>query len=159
MKIRDILAEGKPTLSFEVFPPKTQDAFASVEQAAEEIAKLDPAFMSVTYGAGGGTSDYTVKIASELQKTCGVTPLAHLTCVSSTREKVHRVLEELKAHKIENILALRGDIPRTEIHQRCTIMPLNSSARSARREISVLELPAIQRAMWNRPTKRWIWII
>ena len=67
--------------------------------------------MSVTYGAGGGTSDYTVKIASELQKTCGVTPLAHLTCVSSTREKVHRVLEELKAHKIENILALRGDIP------------------------------------------------
>ena len=111
MKIRDILAEGKPTLSFEVFPPKTQDAFASVERAAEEIAKLDPAFMSVTYGAGGGTSDYTVKIASELQKTCGVTPLAHLTCVSSTREKVHRVLEELKSHKIENILALRGDIP------------------------------------------------
>ena len=111
MKIRDILAEGKPTLSFEVFPPKTQDAFASVEKAAEEIARLHPAFMSVTYGAGGGTSDYTVKIASDLQENCGVTPLAHLTCVSSTREKVQQVLNELKDHKIENILALRGDIP------------------------------------------------
>ena len=111
MKIRDILAEGKPTLSFEVFPPKTQDAFASVEKAAEEIARLHPAFMSVTYGAGGGTSDYTVKIASDLQENCGVTPLAHLTCVSSTREKVQQVLNELKEHKIENILALRGDIP------------------------------------------------
>ena len=108
MKIRDILAEGKP---FEVFPPKTQDAFASVEKAAEEIARLHPAFMSVTYGAGGGTSDYTVKIASDLQENCGVTPLAHLTCVSSTREKVQQVLNELKEHKIENILALRGDIP------------------------------------------------
>ena len=111
MKIRDILAEGKPTLSFEVFPPKTQDAIASVEKAAEEIARLHPAFMSVTYGAGGGTSDYTVKIASDLQENCGVTPLAHLTCVSSTREKVQQVLNELKDHKIENILALRGDIP------------------------------------------------
>lgn len=111
MKIRDILAEGKPTLSFEVFPPKIQDAFASVEKAAEEIARLHPAFMSVTYGAGGGTSDYTVKIASDLQENCGVTPLAHLTCVSSTREKVQQVLNELKEHKIENILALRGDIP------------------------------------------------
>ncbi len=111
MKIRDILAEGKPTLSFEVFPPKTQDKFETVERAAEEIAGLHPAFMSVTYGAGGGTSDYTVKIASDLQENCGVTPLAHLTCVSSTREKVQQVLGELKEHKIENILALRGDIP------------------------------------------------
>ena len=111
MKIRDILAEGKPTLSFEVFPPKNRDAFASVEKAAEEIAGLHPAFMSVTYGAGGGTSDYTVKIASDLQEKCGVTPLAHLTCVSSSREKVQQVLNELKEHKIENILALRGDIP------------------------------------------------
>lgn len=111
MKIRDILAEGKPTLSFEVFPPKTQDKFETVERAAEEIARLHPAFMSVTYGAGGGTSDYTVKIASDLQENCGVTPLAHLTCVSSTREKVQQVLGELKEHKIENILALRGDIP------------------------------------------------
>ena len=84
MKIRDILAEGKPTLSFEVFPPKTEDAYDSVEKAAAEIAKLKPSFMSVTYGAGGGTSDYTVGIASAIKEEYGVTPLAHLTCVSST---------------------------------------------------------------------------
>ena len=110
MKIRDILAEGKPTLSFEVFPPKTEDKYESVEKAAFAIARLNPSFMSVTYGAGGGTSKYTVAIASMIQDQ-GVTPLAHLTCVSSTKEKVHQVLEELKEKKIENILALRGDIP------------------------------------------------
>ena len=110
MKIRDILAKGEPTLSFEVFPPKTEDKYESVEHAALEIGKLKPAFMSVTYGAGGGTSRYTVDIASTLQNQ-GVTPLAHLTCVSSTREKVTSVLEELKSRKIENVLALRGDIP------------------------------------------------
>ena len=110
MKIRDILAEGRPTLSFEVFPPKTADAYESVEKAASKIAELKPDFMSVTYGAGGGTSEYTVKIASTIKEEYGVTPLAHLTCVSSTREKVHHVLEELKAHKIENVLALRGSI-------------------------------------------------
>lgn len=99
MKIKDILAEGRPTLSFEVFPPKTADAYESVEKAASKIAQLKPDFMSVTYGAGGGTSDYTVKIASTIKEEYGVTPLAHLTCVSSTREKVHHVLEELKAHK------------------------------------------------------------
>ena len=111
MKIRDILAEGKPTLSFEVFPPKTEDAYDSVEKAAAEIAKLKPSFMSVTYGAGGGTSEYTVGIASAIKEEYGVTPLAHLTCVSSTREKVHHVLGELRERGIENVLALRGDIP------------------------------------------------
>ena len=111
MKIRDILAKNEPTLSFEVFPPKTEDKYESVEMAASEIAKLNPAFMSVTYGAGGGTSQYTVDIAASL-KAKGVTPLAHLTCVSSTREKVHSVLEQLKAEGIENVLALRGDIPK-----------------------------------------------
>lgn len=110
MKIKDILAQGKPTLSFEVFPPKTEDKYESVETAALEIAKLKPAFMSVTYGAGGGTSRYTVDIATSV-KCQGVTPLAHLTCVSSTREKVHSVLDELKTNGIENVLALRGDIP------------------------------------------------
>lgn len=111
MKIRDILNTQQPTLSFEVFPPKTEDKYESVERAAVEIARLKPAFMSVTYGAGGGTSSYTVDIAAALQKQCGVTPLAHLTCVSSSKDKVQSVLAELKAHKIENILALRGDIP------------------------------------------------
>lgn len=110
MKIRDILAQGKPTLSFEVFPPKAEDKYDSVEEAAIRIARLKPAFMSVTYGAGGGTSKYTVDIASII-KNQGVNALAHLTCVSSTKEEVRRVLGELKTRGIENVLALRGDIP------------------------------------------------
>ena len=112
LKIKDILAEGRPTLSFEVFPPKVESDYADVERAAFEIAKLKPDFMSVTYGAGGGTSDYTVKIAADLKEKCGVNSIAHLTCVSSDREKVHRVLSEIRAHGIENVLALRGDIPK-----------------------------------------------
>lgn len=111
MKIRDILGKGIPTLSFEVFPPKTEDKYESVEKAAMEIAAKKPSFMSVTYGAGGGTSRYTVEIAAEIQEKYGVMALAHLTCVSSTRAKVHQVLEELKLRGVENVLALRGDIP------------------------------------------------
>lgn len=112
MKIKDILGQGKPTLSFEVFPPKTEDKYESVEKAAVEIAGLSPAFMSVTYGAGGGTSRYTVDIASMLSNTYQVPALAHLTCVSSTKSQVHQVLEELKERNLENVLALRGDIPK-----------------------------------------------
>lgn len=111
MKIRDILAQGKPTLSFEVFPPKTAENYESVEKAAREIAGLHPSFMSVTYGAGGGTSRYTVDIADTLNNQYHVPALAHLTCVSSTKEHVRHVLEELKERRIENVLALRGDIP------------------------------------------------
>ena len=110
MKISDILASGKRTLSFEVFPPKTIDKFDSVLSAAEEIARLSPSFMSVTYGAGGGTSLYTAEIASRLQ-SFGVTPLAHLTCISSKRSRVREVLSDLRERGIENVLALRGDIP------------------------------------------------
>ncbi len=112
MKIKDILAQDKPVLSFEVFPPKEESAFDSVEEAAFEIAKLSPAFMSVTYGAGGGTSKYTVEIAADLKEKFGVSALAHLTCVASSREHVHRVVERLKEHDIHNIMALRGDIPK-----------------------------------------------
>lgn len=111
MKIIDIITSDKPSLSFEVFPPKTSDKFDSIKEATEEIAKLSPSFMSVTYGAGGGTSDFTVSIAENLQKNFGVTSLAHLSCISSTKEKVHAQLEKLKEGGIENIMALRGDIP------------------------------------------------
>ncbi len=110
MKLTEIINGNKPSLSFEVFPPKTSDAFDSVKHATEEIAKLNPSYMSVTYGAGGGTSDYTTRIAKNLSDH-GVTSLAHLTCISSTRERVRAQLETLKALGIENILALRGDIP------------------------------------------------
>ena len=111
MKIIDLLAQDKPTLSFEVFPPKTSDTYDAVAGATQAIAALRPDFMSVTYGAGGGTSDYTVGIASGIREQYGVEVLAHLTCASSTREHVAHVLEQLKARGIENVLALRGDIP------------------------------------------------
>ena len=112
MKISDIVGQGKPTLSFEVFPPKTNSDYEKVREATEEIAKLKPSFMSVTYGAGGGTSIHTVGIASNIKEQFGVTPLAHLTCVSSTKEDIAQQLGLLKAHGVENILALRGDMPK-----------------------------------------------
>ena len=111
MKLIDTLKEETLSLSFEVFPPKTDAAFESVESAILEIAKLEPAFMSVTYGAGGGTSRYTLDIAKEIKARYGVASLAHLTCISSTRETVKRMIGELKAAGIQNVLALRGDIP------------------------------------------------
>lgn len=111
MKIIDILNSSTPTLSFEVFPPKTDSAYASVEQAVEKIADLNPSYMSVTYGAGGGTSSHTVSIAKHIQEDKGVTATAHLTCISSNHELVQSQLTKLKDAGIENILALRGDIP------------------------------------------------
>lgn len=111
MKIRDILKSEEPHISFEVFPPKTDAGYDSVLTATEKIAALNPSFISVTYGAGGGTSKNTVSIASHIKKDFGVTSLAHLTCVSSTKEVVHQVIDRLKEEGIENILALRGDIP------------------------------------------------
>ncbi len=111
MKIKDLLKRETPSLSFEVFPPKTETSFESVKSATEEIAKLKPSFMSVTYGAGGGTSKYTLEIAKNINKLYGVPTLAHLTCVSSTRETVRKKIEEIRDAGIENIMALRGDIP------------------------------------------------
>ena len=112
MKIIDLLTENKLTLSFEVFPPKTESVFDSVKHATEEIAKLKPAFMSVTYGAGGGTSKYTLDIAKNILKEYGVPTLAHLTCVSSTKKTVKERIADIKNSGIENVMALRGDIPK-----------------------------------------------
>lgn len=95
----------------EVFPPKTSDTFESVKEATEKIALLKPDFMSVTYGAGGGTSEYTAFIAENLQKNYGVPALAHLSCISSKKEDIKHQLDLLRSKGIENILALRGDIP------------------------------------------------
>ena len=112
MKIIDIIKSEHLALSFEVFPPKTETSFESVKKATEEIAKLKPAFMSVTYGAGGGTSKYTLDIAKNIERTYGVPTLEHLTCVSSSRETVHERIQEIKEAGIQNIMALRGDIPK-----------------------------------------------
>ncbi len=111
MKIIDLISKSTLSLSFEVFPPKTETSFESVKTATEEIAKLRPAFMSVTYGAGGGTSKYTLDIAKNIKELYGVPTLAHLTCVSSTKETVRQKIDEIKAAGITNVMALRGDIP------------------------------------------------
>lgn len=111
MKIIDLLKRDTLSLSFEVFPPKTDTAFANVRTATEEIAKLRPSFMSVTYGAGGGTSKYTLDIAKRIKELYNVPSLAHLTCVSSTKETVRDRIADMKAANIENVMALRGDIP------------------------------------------------
>ncbi len=110
MKIKDILENKNFTLSYEVFPPKSGASFEPVKNAVDDLCKFSPDFMSVTYGAGGGVSSNTVKIASEVQKN-DVTALAHLTCVSSTRDEINKVLFDMKKNNIQNILALRGDKP------------------------------------------------
>ncbi len=112
MRITELLKDERLSLSFEVFPPKTESNYESVRHATEEIAKLKPSFMSVTYGAGGGTSRYTLDIARSIKEQYGVPSLAHLTCVSSTRATVHERIEDIKAAGIENVMALRGDIPK-----------------------------------------------
>ncbi len=111
MKITELLKSNVYSLSFEVFPPKNDGVYDSVKHATEEIAKLSPAFMSVTYGAGGGTSEYTLEIAKGIKENYSVPSIAHLTCVSSTKDTVHKKIEHIKAAGIENVMALRGDIP------------------------------------------------
>ena len=116
MKITDILNDKKLSLSFEVFPPKTDYTFDTVEKAVSEIAQLHPSYMSVTYGAGGGTSKYTLDIAKEINDLYKVPTLAHLTCVSSSKETIVDRINELKESGIKNVLALRGDIPESMIN-------------------------------------------
>ena len=111
MRISELLKREGVTFSLEVFPPKTSDKYTQTAAAAKTIAALKPDFMSVTYGAGGGTGAFTAGIASEIQNEFGVPTLAHLTCVSSNREHVLRMLETYREKGIENILALRGDLP------------------------------------------------
>ncbi len=127
MRISELLKDDRITISFEVFPPKTSDKFDTVLDTARAIAGLHPDFMSVTYGAGGGTSAFTADIAADLQKTYDVPMLAHLTCVSSTKDYVAKTVESYKVKGIENIMALRGDIPKEgriaeDYHHACELI-------------------------------------
>lgn len=117
MKLIDILNKDTLSLSFEVFPPKVDVDFENVKNAVENIASLNPSFVSVTYGAGGGTSKYTLDIAKDIKKKCGVETLAHLTCVSSTKETVKEKIKDFKDAGIENVMALRGDLLKEQIGQ------------------------------------------
>ena len=110
MKVSDILKKDTVTISCELFPPKQGTQLENYKKIVAEMAALKPAYISCTYGAPGGTSDYTVEIADAINAN-HIPAIAHLTCASSTKEKVRSVITELKERKIENILALRGDIP------------------------------------------------
>ena len=116
MKLTEILNRKELSLSFEVFPPKTQDVFDVVKDATEKIAALKPSFVSVTYGAGGGTSKYTLEIAKNIKKTYGVETLAHLTCVSSDKQTIKDRIKDMSDCGIENVMALRGDIPENKLN-------------------------------------------
>ncbi len=117
MKISALLKDDVPSISFEVFPPKNSTVFANVSRAAKGVAALKPSFVSVTYGAGGGTSRYTIQIAHDIMEQYGVPTLAHLTCVSSTKETVHAQMQAFVDAGIENVMALRGDIPEDKLSE------------------------------------------
>lgn len=110
MQITEALKKNQMSLSFEVFPPKKESSFESVRTATEEIATLKPSFMSVTYGAGGGTSNYTLSIAKNIKEKYNVPMLAHLTCVSSNKALVAKRINDMKDAGITNVMALRGDL-------------------------------------------------
>ncbi len=110
MKVSDILAKKEITVSCEIFPPKQGEELPKSRQVVSETAALKPDFISVTYGAGGTTASFTAELADEIEKN-GVSAVAHLTCVSSDKTSVRNYLSDLKSHGIQNILALRGDMP------------------------------------------------
>lgn len=110
MKIKDLLAKGVPSVSFEVFPPKKDAPFEPVKEAVARLARLGPSFISVTYGASGNAQANTSEIASFVQ-ACGTPALAHLTCLTSSRERIADEIADLRSRGIENILCLRGDAP------------------------------------------------
>ena len=114
MKIRNRLNPSNPCFSFEFFPPKTDEGVQNLLQTLEELAPLEPGFVSVTYGAGGSTRDRTLDLVTRIKRATGVEAMAHLTCVGHTREEVGQLLERLAAAKIENVLALRGDAPKEQ---------------------------------------------
>lgn len=111
MLIRDIIANKKLSISFEVFPPKKDMPLDGVFKTIEELKNLNPDFISVTYGAGGSSKGRTIEIASAIKNKYGIETVAHLTGITSTKEEIKDVLDELKNNSIENVLALRGDIP------------------------------------------------
>lgn len=114
MRIRELIATGRPSFSFEFFPPKTEAGLGSLRTAVRALRDLDPTFVSVTYGAGGSTRERTLDLVEEIQRHYGIEVMAHLTCVGSTRKQIGEILQRLQAGGIQNTLALRGDPPKDE---------------------------------------------
>jgi methylenetetrahydrofolate reductase (NADPH) len=114
MKIRELLKEGRPSFSFEFFPPRDEEGFQNLFETVHLLKHLKPTFVSVTYGAGGSTRRKTIELVTRIKKELDVESMAHLTCVGTSREEVGQVLDELVSQGMENILALRGDPPKGE---------------------------------------------
>lgn len=112
MRIRELLATGRPSFSFEFFPPKTEEGSAHLLQTIESLSDLKPAYISVTYGAGGSTRDLTIDLVRRIKSQFGIETMAHLTCVGSDRDQIRSVVDRLAEGGIENVLALRGDPPK-----------------------------------------------
>ncbi len=112
MKIKEYLAKKTPSISFEFFPPKTDEGFRNLMETVSQLKQLNPAYVSITYGAGGSTRQKTVELVSKIKKETGIESAAHLTCVGHTKDEIKNVLEELAQAGIENIIALRGDPPK-----------------------------------------------
>jgi methylenetetrahydrofolate reductase (NADPH) len=111
MKIRDLFATGRRLFSFEFFPPKTDAGVSKLEETIRELADLEPAYVSVTYGAGGSTRDRTVDLVTRIQRDAGICAMAHLTCAGADRNEIGAVIDRLLGGGIENVIALRGDPP------------------------------------------------
>lgn len=133
MRIRDLLERSRPTLSFEFFPPKDDIGFWDLYKTIESLKRLEPAYVSVTYGAGGSTRRKTVELVGRI-KEIGIEPLAHLTCVGSDKGEIAAILDELKAKGIENVLALRGDPPQGQ----SAFVPAEGGFRYANELVSFL---------------------
>ena len=114
MRIDEILTGPEPCFSVEFFPPKTPEGVAALFETVEALRPLEPAFVSVTYGAGGATRDGTVEIAERIKREAGLETMAHLSCVGESRDGLESILDRFEAIGIENVLALRGDPPRGE---------------------------------------------
>ena len=112
MRICDILDDRRPILSFEFFPPKDDIGFWDLYRTVESLKPLEPSYVSVTYGAGGGTRRKTVDLVARIKNDIGIEAMAHITCVGASKDEIARVLDELKMQGMENVLALRGDPPK-----------------------------------------------
>src|SRR5437763_194288 len=111
MRIDHLLGRGKPTISFEFFPPKTEQGFTLLYQTIEDLKPLRPSYVSVTYGAGGSTREKTVRLVERIQNEAKIRAMAHLTCVGHTADEIGQILDDLWKCGIRNVLALRGDPP------------------------------------------------
>ena len=155
MRVADLLLARRPNFSFEFFPPQDDAGVTALFDTIAALLELDPGFVSVTYGAGGSTRRLTVDLVERIQRELAITPVAHLTCVGSTRAELHAVLGRIVDAGIENVLALRGDPPgaRRPSPRRPTGSPMapSWSRWSAAGTTSASVPPATPRPTWSRP--------